>query len=126
MKSNKLALCPYGDLFVPISMLNLKEQLMADNMACSNAINLLQAYGINVTYLFYDSILPYRRLCCEECKKYLMPECGDLHSKRSTFFQYCQMKFVRIDGRSAVELCPDSLNKAELSRVHFDDDLMKI
>ncbi|CAF2938361.1 unnamed protein product [Rotaria sp. Silwood2] len=106
MKRNDLALCPYGDLFVPIRMLNLKDKLMTGNMLCSDALNLLRAHGMNVTYLCYNSILPYQRICCEECKKHLIPECGDLHSRCPTFVQYCQMKFVRIDGRSPTELCP--------------------
>lgn len=38
--------------------------------------------------------------------RHLIPECGDLHTKCPTFTQYCQMKFVRIDGRFVTELCP--------------------
>lgn len=69
LKQSDLALCPYGDLFVPISMLNLKDKFMRGNMLCSDALNLLRKLGMNVTHLCYDSIFPYRRLCCEECKK---------------------------------------------------------
>jgi hypothetical protein len=69
IKRNNLSTCPYGDLFVPISMLNLKDKIMKGNMLCSDALNLLRARGMNVTYLCYDSMFPYGRLCCEECKK---------------------------------------------------------
>lgn len=61
--------CPYGDLFVPIPMLNLMDRFMMGNMLCSDALDLLRSRGMNVTYLCYDSNLPFRRLCCEECKK---------------------------------------------------------
>ncbi len=67
---NRLDICPYGDLFVPIFMLNLKDKIMKGNMLCPDALNLLRTHGMNVTYLCYKSTLPYRRLCCEECKKY--------------------------------------------------------
>jgi len=43
--------------------------------------------------------------------RHLIPECGDLHSKCPTFSQYCQMKFVRIEGRPATELCPYTCGK---------------
>ncbi len=69
MKRKDLAICPYGDLFVPIRMLNLKDKMMTGNMLCPDALNLLRARGMNVTHLCYDSTLPYGRLCCEECKK---------------------------------------------------------
>ncbi len=69
MKQNALDNCPYGDLFVPIPMLNLMDQFTMGNMLCPDALNLLRTRGISVTHLCYDSTLPYRRLCCEECKK---------------------------------------------------------
>jgi len=69
IKQTDLSICPYGDLFVPISMLNLKDKMMRGNMLCPDALNLLRARGMNITYLCYNSNLPYRRLCCEECKK---------------------------------------------------------
>jgi hypothetical protein len=69
MKRSNLAVCPYGDLFVPIPMLNLKDKVTKGNMLCNDALNLLRLRGMNVTYLCYDSTLPFRRLCCEECKK---------------------------------------------------------
>ena len=50
-------------------MLNLKDKMMKGNMLCSDALDLLRSRGMNVTYLCYNSNLPYRRLCCEECKK---------------------------------------------------------
>ena len=65
-----LAQCPYGDLFIPVPMLNLMDRYTMGNMLCPDALNLLRSRGINVTHLCYESALPYRRLCCEECKKY--------------------------------------------------------
>ncbi len=50
-------------------MLNLMDQFTMGNMLCPDALNLLRTRGISVTHLCYDSTLPYRRLCCEECKK---------------------------------------------------------
>ncbi len=50
-------------------MLNLKDKIMRGNMLCPDALNLLRTRGMNITYLCYNSVLPYRRLCCEECKK---------------------------------------------------------
>lgn len=64
-----LAQCPYGDLFVPVPMLSLTDRYNMGNMLCPDALNLLRARGINVTHLCYESTLPFRRLCCEECKK---------------------------------------------------------
>lgn len=64
-----LAQCPYGDLFVPIPILSLADRYSLGNMLCPEALNLLRSRGINVAYLCYESTLPYRRLCCEECKK---------------------------------------------------------
>lgn len=61
--------CPYGDLSVPIPMLNLMDRFTPGNMHCADALNLLRSRGMNVTYLCYDTSLPYYRLCCEECKK---------------------------------------------------------
>jgi hypothetical protein len=61
--------CPYGDLSIPISMLNIMDTFTMGNMFCPDAFNLLRSRGINVTHLCYNSILPFRRLCCEECKK---------------------------------------------------------
>ncbi len=61
--------CPYGDLLIRISMLNLPDKLTAGNMLCPDALNLLRSRGINVTHLCYNPTLPFRRLCCEECKK---------------------------------------------------------
>ncbi len=69
IKRTDLDICPYGDLFIPISMLNLKDKIMRGNMLCPDALNLLRTRGMNITYLCYNSVLPYRRLCCEECKK---------------------------------------------------------
>ena len=72
MKQNDLVNCPYGDLSVPISMLNLMDKNSEKgNMLCPDALNLLRSRGMNVTYLCYDSKLPFHRLCCEECKKYI-------------------------------------------------------
>ncbi|CAF4423377.1 unnamed protein product, partial [Adineta steineri] len=62
--------------------------------------------GMNVTYLCYNSTLPFRRLCCEECKKHLIPECGDLHTRCSMFTQYCEMKYMSVNGVPVTELCP--------------------
>jgi hypothetical protein len=64
-----LVQCPYGDLLVPISMLHLMDKFTMGNMLCADAFNLLRSRGINVTHLCYASTLPFRRLCCEECKK---------------------------------------------------------
>ena len=64
-----LASCPYGDLFVPTPMLNLMDKFVIGNMRCPDALNLLRSRGINVTHLCYNSTLPFRSLCCEECKK---------------------------------------------------------
>jgi hypothetical protein len=50
-------------------MLNLNDKMIKGNMLCPDALNLLRARGMNITYLCYNSILPYGRLCCEECKK---------------------------------------------------------
>lgn len=61
--------CPYGDLFVPMAMLSLTNTYTEGNMLCTDALKLLRTRGMNVTHLCYDSTMPYRRLCCEECKK---------------------------------------------------------
>jgi hypothetical protein len=50
-------------------MLNLIDKFTMGNMLCVDALNLLRSRGMNVTFLCYDSMLPFRRLCCEECKK---------------------------------------------------------
>ena len=39
------------------------------NMRCPDAFNLLRSRGTNVAHLCNNTTLPYRRLCCEECKK---------------------------------------------------------
>jgi hypothetical protein len=69
VKSNTTAFCPYGDLFVPTSMLNLEDVETSGNMLCPQALNLLRSQGMNVRHLCYNSNLPFQRLCCEECKK---------------------------------------------------------
>lgn len=69
MKKTDLSHCPYGDLFIPIPMLNLIDLTTRGNMRCPDALNLLRSRGLNVTQLCYNSTLPYERLCCEECKK---------------------------------------------------------
>lgn len=50
-------------------MLNLMDKSTSGNMLCSDAFNLLRTRGINVAHLCYNSTSPFRRLCCEECKK---------------------------------------------------------
>ncbi|CAF2760536.1 unnamed protein product [Rotaria sp. Silwood2] len=106
MKQTDLDICPYGDLFVPIQMLYLADKFQTGNMLCPDALNLLRSRGMNVTYLCYESTLPFHRLCCEECKKHLIPECGDQSSQCSMFREYCQMGFIRINGVPIKELCP--------------------
>ncbi|CAF0963764.1 unnamed protein product [Adineta steineri] len=106
MNESDLANCPYGDLFVPIPMLNLMDKFTSGNMLCADALDLLKTRGMNVTYLCYNSTLPFRRLCCEECKKHLIPECGDLHTRCSMFTQYCEMKYMSVNGVPVTELCP--------------------
>ncbi|CAF0804449.1 unnamed protein product [Rotaria sordida] len=106
MKQTDLDICPYGDLFVPIPMLYLSDKSTTGNMLCADALNLLKSRGMNVTHLCYNSPLPIHRLCCEECKKHLIPECGDQHSQCSKFSQYCPMEFIRINGVLIKELCP--------------------
>ncbi|CAF0758772.1 unnamed protein product [Rotaria sp. Silwood1] len=106
MKQTDLDICPYGDLFVPIHMLYLADKSRTGNMLCPDALNLLRSRGMNVTYLCYESTLPFRRLCCEECKKHLISECGDQNSQCSMFSQYCSMAFLRINGEPVKKLCP--------------------
>ncbi|CAF4283092.1 unnamed protein product, partial [Rotaria magnacalcarata] len=69
MEKTDLDNCPYGDLFVPIQMLRLVDKLSTGKMLCPDALNALRSRGMNVTYLCYESSIPYYRLCCEECKK---------------------------------------------------------
>jgi hypothetical protein len=64
-----LEICPYGDLYIPISMLNIFDTYTVGNMLCPNALTLLRSHGVDVAHLCYNSTLPFRRLCCEECKK---------------------------------------------------------
>ena len=61
--------CPYGDLYLPIQMLRLTNEYTSGNMLCPEALNLLRSRGVDVTHLCSDLSKPFRRLCCEECKK---------------------------------------------------------
>ncbi|CAF1095072.1 unnamed protein product [Adineta ricciae] len=106
MNETDLAQCPYGDLFVPIPMLNLMDKYTSGNMLCTDALDLLRSRGLNVTHLCYDSTFPFRRLCCEECKKHLIPECGDHHTRCPMFAEYCDKQYMRINGVPITELCP--------------------
>jgi hypothetical protein len=47
--------------------------------------------------------------------RHLIPECGDLHTRCSTFAQYCRNKFIRIDGQPITELCPYTCGKCSSS-----------
>ncbi|CAF4099379.1 unnamed protein product [Rotaria magnacalcarata] len=87
------------------------RQLINRRQQCQLQYGLEAIPFISVTYNKSQTLYEENVFYCEECKKHLIPQCGELLSECSIFVRCCQMKFVRIDGRSAVELCPDTCGK---------------
>ncbi|UJR10377.1 hypothetical protein I4U23_014582 [Adineta vaga] len=71
LKRTNVSICLYGDLVIPTRLFYLIDSIRTSNMHCSEALKLLRARGINVvlSMSFF----------------HLIPECGDIHPKCSTF-----------------------------------------